>query len=199
MESESRANMVRSAASLISEHGVNATSFNDVLADSGAPRGSIYHHFPDGKKQLTKEAMSLTSERLLSYLRSGDGTTPLDVLDHFVSIWRLVVVSSKGARGCAIAGVAVDADDDTVDLLPLARDVFRSWTSLLSEQLVAVGVDSERAHGIALTALATMEGALILCRVEASAEPLDTAAAQLRSLVAGVDAMSSSTQRRAPG
>ena len=75
MENESRANMVRSAASLISEHGVNATSFSDVLADSGAPRGSIYHHFPDGKKQLTEEAMTLTSERVLAYLRAGTGTT----------------------------------------------------------------------------------------------------------------------------
>jgi AcrR family transcriptional regulator len=182
MESESRANMVRSAASLISEHGVNATSFNDVLADSGAPRGSIYHHFPDGKKQLTEEAMSLTSERVLAYLRTGNGTTPLDVLDHFISIWRVVVVSSKGARGCAIAGVAVDADDESVDLLTIARDVFRSWASLLAEQLVGVGMTKERAHDVALTSLATMEGALILCRVEGSVEPLDVAATLLRAL-----------------
>jgi AcrR family transcriptional regulator len=184
MESESRANMVRSAASLISEHGVNATSFNDVLADSGAPRGSIYHHFPDGKKQLTEEAMSLTSERVLAYLRSANGITPLEVLDHFISIWRVVVVSSKGRRGCAIAGVAVDADDESVDLLTLARDVFRSWASLLGQQLVAAGLTKRRAHEVALTSLATMEGALILCRVEGSVEPLDVATTQLRALVA---------------
>ncbi|MFY9783907.1 MAG: TetR/AcrR family transcriptional regulator [Acidimicrobiales bacterium] len=183
MESESRANMVRSAASLISEHGVSATSFSDVLADSGAPRGSIYHHFPDGKKQLTEAAMSLTSERVLAYLRSGEGTTPLQVLDHFISIWRIVVVSSGATKGCAIAGVAVDSDDDSVDLLKVARDVFRSWASLLSEQLIAAGVSTERADEIALTSLATMEGALILCRVEGGVEPLDVAARQLRSLL----------------
>jgi TetR/AcrR family transcriptional regulator, lmrAB and yxaGH operons repressor len=183
MESDSRANMVRSAASLISEHGVSATSFSDVLADSGAPRGSIYHHFPDGKKQLTEAAMSLTSDRVLAYLRSGEGTTPLQVLDHFISIWRVVVVSSGATKGCAIAGVAVDCGDDSVDLLKMARDVFRSWASLMSEQLSAVGVASERAKEIALTSLATMEGALILCRVEGNVEPLDVAATQLRSLL----------------
>jgi TetR/AcrR family transcriptional repressor of lmrAB and yxaGH operons len=184
MESDSRAKMVRSAASLISEHGVNATSFSEVLADSGAPRGSIYHHFPEGKKQLTEAAMSLTSERMLNYLRSGSGVTPLEVFDHFVAIWRVVVVSSKGASGCAIAGVAVDSDLDSVDLMRAARDIFRSWASLLSEQLIAVGVASTQASEIALTSLATMEGALILCRVEASVEPLDVATAQLRALVA---------------
>jgi TetR/AcrR family transcriptional regulator, lmrAB and yxaGH operons repressor len=183
MENESRANMVRSAASLISEHGVNATSFSDVLADSGAPRGSIYHHFPDGKKQLTEEAMALTSERVLSYLRAGTGTTPLEVLDHFISIWRAVIVSTKATRGCAIAGVAVDSPDDSFDLLTRARDIFRSWASLLTEQLSAVGVDAAVARDLAHTSLATMEGALILCRVEGNVEPLDVAARQLRSLL----------------
>jgi AcrR family transcriptional regulator len=185
VENESRANMVRSAASLISEHGVNATSFSDVLADSGAPRGSIYHHFPDGKKQLTEEAMALTSERVLAYLRSGTGTTPLEVLDHFTAIWRAVVVSSKATKGCAIAGVAVDSPDDAVDLMTNARDIFRSWASLLAEQLNAVGLEKSEALDIARTCLATMEGALILCRVERNVEPLDVAAKQLRSLVSG--------------
>lgn len=184
MENESRANMVRSAASLISEHGVNATSFSDVLADSGAPRGSIYHHFPEGKKQLTEEAMALTSDRVLTYLRAGTGTTPLEVLDHFISIWRAVVVSTKATRGCAIAGVAVDSPDDSVDLMTLARDIFRSWASLLAEQLGAVGMATDLAQDIAGTSLATMEGALILCRVEGNVEPLDVAARQLRSLLA---------------
>ena len=54
---DSRASMVRSAASLIRTRGVNATSFSDVLADSGAPRGSIYHHFPGGKDQLVDAAI----------------------------------------------------------------------------------------------------------------------------------------------
>jgi AcrR family transcriptional regulator len=183
MENESRANMVKSAASLISEHGVNATSFSDVLADSGAPRGSIYHHFPDGKKQLTKEAMALTSERVLAYLLSGTGSTPLEVLDHFISIWRAVVVSSKATKGCAIAGVAVDSPDDAVDLMTNARDIFRSWASLLAEQLSDVGMANAEARDIARTSLATMEGALILCRVEGNVEPLDVAAKQLRTLV----------------
>ena len=50
MDSNSRARMVRSAAALFGSRGLSGTSFSDVLADSGAPRGSIYHHFPRGKK-----------------------------------------------------------------------------------------------------------------------------------------------------
>jgi len=175
--------MVRSAAALISERGVNATSFSEVLADSGAPRGSIYHHFPDGKHQLTSEAMNLTAERVLGYLHSCAGTTALEVLDHFIAIWRLVVVSSKGTRGCAIAGVAVDVDESASSLLTAARDIFRSWSTLLAEQLRAVGVPAKRAGALSVTALAAMEGALILCRTEGDVGPLDVVAEELRGLL----------------
>ena len=47
----SRERMIRSAAQLFCEQGISGTSFNDVIEHSGAPRGSIYHHFPAAKAQ----------------------------------------------------------------------------------------------------------------------------------------------------
>src|SRR5437588_7959739 len=57
MASDTRERMVRSAAYLFRERGVSGTAFSDVIAHSGAPRGSIYHHFPGGKLQLAEEAV----------------------------------------------------------------------------------------------------------------------------------------------
>ncbi|HEU0163488.1 MAG TPA: TetR/AcrR family transcriptional regulator, partial [Thermomicrobiales bacterium] len=74
MSSDSRQKMIASAASLIASRGVNATSFSDVLADSGAPRGSIYHHFPEGKRQLAEDAIRWTSSRVLAFMRAGTPT-----------------------------------------------------------------------------------------------------------------------------
>src|SRR5258706_13273015 len=68
---DTRASMVRSAATLIRTRGVSATSFSDVLADSGAPRGSVYHHFPEGKEQLAGDAIRWTSDRVLAHHRAG--------------------------------------------------------------------------------------------------------------------------------
>src|SRR5205814_7962688 len=82
MTSDSRARMVRSAASLIRTRGVTGTSFSDVLADSGAPRGSIYHHFPEGKEQLAADAIKWTSERVLAHQRDCPASTPEGVLDR---------------------------------------------------------------------------------------------------------------------
>src|SRR6266550_8579301 len=119
MGKESRASMVRSAASLIRTRGLSATSFSDVLADSGAPRGSIYHHFPKGKEQLAGDAIRWTSERVIGHQRACRATTPAGVLDCFIDMWRQVVQASNGTAGCVVAGVAIDtgaADRPMIDL-----------------------------------------------------------------------------------
>jgi TetR/AcrR family transcriptional repressor of lmrAB and yxaGH operons len=182
MANDSRANMVRSAAALISARGVSATSFADVVSDSGAPRGSIYHHFPDGKRQLAEDAIRFTSDRVLAYLRSGPTESPSDVLERFIDLWRRVVKASAGSAGCVVAGVAIDTVDDAA-VLELVRATFRSWVDVLAEQLTAAGVAARRAIPIAQTTLAGMEGALILCRAEGGTGPLDVVAEELHRLL----------------
>jgi len=183
MSGDSRARMVRSAASLISTRGVNATSFSDVLADSGAPRGSIYHHFPEGKRQLTEDAIGWTSQRVLAHLRAGTEVTAAGVLGRFIDMWRQVVLTSGGTAGCMVAGVAVDTGADEGELIEAVRATFRSWVAVLAGQLEAVGVPAERAAPIALATLAGMDGALILCRAEGGVGPLDAVAAELMRLL----------------
>src|SRR5712691_6255796 len=166
--------MVRSAASLIRTRGVNATSFSDVLADSGAPRGSIYHHFPNGKEQLAEDAIRGTAQRVLAHQRTCRATTPAGVLDCFIDMWRQVVLASDGAAGCVVAGVAIDTVAADRPRMAVVRSTFRSWVDLLTEQLVAVGLPGRRASRIALATVAGMEGALILCRAEGNSLPLET-------------------------
>jgi AcrR family transcriptional regulator len=172
--------MVRSAASLIRTRGMSATSFRDVLEDSGAPRGSIYHHFPDGKEQLAGDAIRWTSERVLAHQRACRAETPVGVLDCFIDMWRQVVLASGGTAGCVVAGVAIDTIGTDRAMVGLVRETFRSWIDLLTEQLAAVGIPARRASRIALATVAGMEGALILCRAEGDSAPLETVAAELK-------------------
>ena len=183
MIKDSRASMVRSAASLIRTRGVSGTSFSDVLADSGAPRGSIYHHFPRGKDQLAGDAIGWTSERVLAHQRACRATSAKGVLECFIDMWRQVVLASGGMAGCVVAGVAIDTVGDGPGLIDVVRATFRSWVDLLSEQLAATGVPAQRASAIATATVAGMEGALILCRAEGGVRPLETVAAELLRLL----------------
>jgi AcrR family transcriptional regulator len=178
MTSQSRSSMVRSAASLIGSHGMNATSFSEVLADSGAPRGSIYHHFPRGKEELTEEAINWTTEQVLAHIASCPYESPSGVLDWFLELWRNLARTSDGAVGCPVAGTAVDTAVDR-EILGCVRAAFRSWGAALAGRLESAGLAPAQSRRVALTALAAMEGALILCRAEGSAEPLIDVAHQL--------------------
>ncbi len=184
MESDSRAKMVQTAAALIAARGISRTSFSEVVDESGAPRGSIYHHFPDGKQQLAEEAVRWVSDQVLARQRACDPKKPADVLDCFFGMWRRVAAASKGASGCAVAGTILDSTPGEPDLIALARGTFRSWIDVLRQQLEQTGVPKARAAAIATAAVAGMEGALILCRAEGNVKPLDTMAAELHRLIA---------------
>jgi TetR/AcrR family transcriptional regulator, lmrAB and yxaGH operons repressor len=180
---DSRTKMLRSAANLIRTRGASATSFSEVVADSGAPRGSIYHHFPQGKEQLEADAIKWTSEWVLGQLRDCKATTPTGVLDCFIDMWRRIVIASGGTAGCVVAGVAVDTMPDAERLMSVVRATFQSWVDLLTNQLKAAGLPGDRARSVALATLAGMEGALILCRAERSVAPLESVARELKRLV----------------
>ena len=49
--------MLKKAADLFQRQGFHATGLKQILEESGAPRGSLYFHFPGGKEQLAVEAL----------------------------------------------------------------------------------------------------------------------------------------------
>jgi TetR/AcrR family transcriptional regulator, lmrAB and yxaGH operons repressor len=175
--------MVRSAAALITTRGVSAMTFVDVTALSGVARGSIYHYFPGGKKQLVGDAIRWTSGRTLASIDASSADNPADVLRHFIDFWRQSIEESDGIDGCVVASAMIDSCGRDPEVREIARDTFRSWILLLSARLRVVGVPAERARSIARVALASVEGALILCRVEGNCGPLDDVSAALIGLV----------------
>src|SRR5262245_17893436 len=88
MGTDSRERMVRSAAYLFRERGYSGTGFRDVIAHSGAPRGSIYHHFPGGKVQLAEEAVKYAGDFLnAGILAATEGGDAASAVDAFVAWW----------------------------------------------------------------------------------------------------------------
>src|SRR3982074_2176127 len=71
--SDSRARMVEAAFDLFRKRGYHATAFSDVVRESGAPRGSIYFHFPGGKQELAREATARAGERMGERVEAAAG------------------------------------------------------------------------------------------------------------------------------
>src|SRR5919198_6657701 len=117
-----RERMVVSTALLVRERGARATSIDDVLAHSGAPRGSVYHHFPGGRQQLLREATDYAAQFVTARLaRCGSG---LEVLDALLHDYREQLERSAFRAGCPVVAVAVEAGDPDSDLHEHAAEAF---------------------------------------------------------------------------
>jgi AcrR family transcriptional regulator len=169
--------MVVSAVDLLARRGLQATSFSEVLEQSGAPRGSVYHHFPGGKDQLIGSALDLAGEHAIELLNRKAGVPAEEMAAWFLHIWREVLVRSNLEAGCAVLAVTVAADSP--DLRDRAAGVFRAWRRRLAELLEQGGLTVRDAERIAATLIASSEGAVALSRAEQSLEPFDLVAEQL--------------------
>lgn len=179
-----RDRMLRSAAILLRELGVEGTSFSQVLAHSGAPRGSIYHYFPGGKKQMIEEATRLAGDfigqMIVAPLESDD---PLTLLDGTRAFWADVLGRSEFRSGCPIVASALDGDNSP-EARDAAADVFAGWEKQLAEALRKHGIPDEKAAGLATMTWAGIEGAVIIARAQRSMDPLDRVLGQLREMLA---------------
>jgi AcrR family transcriptional regulator len=177
-----RQEMIRGAVDLLAEHGVQGTSFALLLEATDAPRGSIYHHFPGGKTELVREAVSSVGAAVTALLDSVDAAEPSDVVAVFVDGWRGLLLTGGCERGCAVAATVLGAGDDA-SLRQAARTVFESWTEALGRAFVRSGATPDEAADYAALCLAAVEGALVLGRASHSDQIFDVLRRQLTRLV----------------
>jgi len=174
---EVRKRMVEGAAQLLARRGLPGTSFAEILELTGAPRGSVYHHFPDGKDQLVGSAVDLAGTQLVDALNRKAGAPAEEITEHFLHIWHSVLTRSHCEAGCAVLAVTVATDSP--ELMNHAVTVFRTWRGRLTELLELGGLTPLHATQFATTLIASVEGAVVLSRAEQNTEPFDTVAKQL--------------------
>ncbi|MGD0722931.1 MAG: TetR/AcrR family transcriptional regulator [Roseiarcus sp.] len=177
-----RTRMVRKAALSLAARGLQRTSFSEVLKASGAPRGSLYHHFPGGKDELVLGALDAAGEFAMQSLGALAGRPATEIAQAFIGLWRAVLAGSRFGSGCAIAAVAVAAESP--ELVDRAATVFRRWVAQIGALLAEGGVAEERAPSLATLLVSACEGAVILARAQRSSAPLDLVAAELVAAVA---------------
>ena len=157
-----------------------------MLEHSGAPRGSIYHHFPAGKSQLAEEATRYAGEfiaaGLVAALADDD---PLAAIRSFTESWLEILRSNDFAAGCPILAAAVEGDR-----LPASREAagaaLSDWESLLAGAFERQGIAPERASSVASLTVAAIEGGIVMARAQHSTKPLERVATEVERVVAGL-------------
>jgi AcrR family transcriptional regulator len=175
--------MIVSTALLVRERGARATSLDAVLEHSGAPRGSVYHHFPGGREQLLREATGYASEFVARRLERQASEDPLAAVDSLVDEYRESLLASDFRAGCPIVAVAVESSEDGPDLSDDVVGAFDRWKQILARGFAAAGIDATRSDELALLVVSGFEGALILSRAYRDLAPLEAMRREIRARV----------------
>ena len=144
------------------EHGFSGTSLTEITRRTGLGKGSLYHHFPEGKKQMAEAVLDDVADwfdrNVFIPLRTDPD--PLRAVEHmFEAVERYF---RSGRRICLVGAFALD---DTRD--EFARQVnayFTAWNDALAAALVRHGLDRRTAEDRAEDIVSGIQGALVLSR-----------------------------------
>ena len=182
---EVRRRMVATAARLLAENGPGGASFGDVLKASGASRGSTYHHFPDGKREMYSAALDLASGRAFAALEGVRGRPAVEVVEAFFAMWRSLLTTTDLRLGCAVLAVAVAGEDP--DGIAHSGHIFATWRAQLQSLFIESGASADRAHSLAALTIASAEGAVAIARAEKSIASFELVASEVADLARAID------------
>ena len=177
--------MTDSMLALMQRHGYAGTGLNAVLEHSGAPKGSMYFHFPGGKEELGVHAVALAGEQWAQLIKGCldvDRSAELEaVLGTAMDAMAELMVASDYAAGCPVSVVTLEMGNESEALRSACIDAYDSWVSLVEEFLIRRGVQDARQ--LASASVSLIEGALIISRARRSPEPLRDAGKSLVALL----------------
>lgn len=186
--SSTRQQIIEKTSELLERQGYHATGLNQIVAESDTPRGSLYYYFPEGKEELAAEAIEYKaqqmSEHLGRHLAAYDD--PIKAIYHFLLNVADRIESLNCCGGSPMAAVALETSNHSTRLRQACGGGYHLMQKLFEEKLLAGGFLPSRAHTLAVTVLAALEGGVILSRTEQNAGSLRLVAEEMRQLLSSV-------------
>ena len=153
-----REHILQTTCDLMEKQGYHGTGLNEIVKESGAPKGSLYHYFPEGKEQIASEAVlqsgKATAERIQNGL-SGNSNAAKAIHEFILNIADHVESSGFAA----------------------------ALQTAFKEKLLESGLTKIKAEELGTFITAAVEGGIILSRTHHSGDPLRTVAKHLKVLL----------------
>lgn len=183
---QTRQQIIRKAAPLFNQKGYDGTALSDLMQATGLEKGGIYRHF-DSKQELAGEAFEHAWKLAMETRFEGIDEVPnaVDRLRKFVRNFR-ERRSGLVPGGCPLLNTAIDSDDGNSQLRGQARRALQSWLDRLQSVIaegerkgeIRSGVD---AADLATLIVTTLEGSLMVSRLQRKDDPLNLACRHLET------------------
>jgi TetR/AcrR family transcriptional regulator, lmrAB and yxaGH operons repressor len=186
---QTQTQIIETTSALLERQGYNATGLNQIVAESGAPKGSLYYYFPDGKEQIGAETLLWSGEHMAERIRAG--LSQAEATGEAVSLLAMSIADaiedSKFQAGGPLTTVALETATSSERLNLACREAYSVMQSVFTEKFRDNGFEESQAVDLAGYVLAVFEGSILLSRVQHSGSPLRQAAAHLKSYIKSLE------------
>ncbi|MBN8608563.1 MAG: TetR/AcrR family transcriptional regulator [Caulobacterales bacterium] len=169
--SSAREDLIDAAVELFRARGYEGVGVAELLQKSGAPRGSLYFHFPGGKEQIGAEAVARVGaeveQRFRELRQSG---VDLDAyIDKVFKTTAQEVKEREYHASCPMAAIAAEfSSAHGPNLHAAVRGAFNAWQREIVLAALESGMNAKNAEIFASAMLASMEGAFIVSKAQVS-------------------------------
>ena len=159
---------------LFRRQGYASTGLQQILAESGAPKGSLYHYFPNGKEALSEAAIELAAGLIGEMLTelAARHREPAAFLRAYARVMAGWMQESGFRSGCPVATTLLEMAPESPSITAAGRRAVDGWIDVIAGVLARDGTSRREARSRAQLVLSAMEGALVLARVRQSTRPI---------------------------
>jgi AcrR family transcriptional regulator len=193
-----RDRIVYSALQLFAEKGYGSTSVAEILTAADVNAGSLYHVFP-GKQDVLLAVLEAYLEGLEPMLLrpAWEGVTdPIERVFALLAKYRALLVSTGCTYGCPIGSLALELHEPDPAVRERLAKNFEGWVNAIEQCFIDAGdrlpADLDRRQ-LAMLALATMEGGVMVSRTDRTMRGFDDAVAAFRTYLDYLQARSTVT------
>ena len=177
--------IIDAAVRLFRQQGYAATGLNELVDESGSPKGSMYHYFPEGKPSIAVAAVEEAGRRVVETLETlaGKSGSTGDLLRSHAALLAGWMEKSGFRDGCPMTTVLLELAPGNFEVAEAGRCAFTARHEVLAEKLRADGMSDGDAERLAMLCTNAMQGSLVQARVERNRRPIVETADLLAELI----------------
>jgi TetR/AcrR family transcriptional repressor of lmrAB and yxaGH operons len=172
--STAREKILQTASELMEKQGYHGTGLNEIIQKSGAPKGSLYYYFPEGKEQLASEAILRAGQIVSKRFRDKtvDEPDPAKAIRDFLYMIAKRMEETKFYTGSTMTMIAMETVTESKRINKACQEGYAMLIGAFKDKLLSGGMEDSKASNMAEMIIAAVEGGIILSRTYQDANHL---------------------------
>ncbi|NMM61778.1 TetR/AcrR family transcriptional regulator [Clostridium sp. P21] len=184
-KTDSKEKILTAAAMLFQVNGYNATGLNEILKESGSPKGSLYYYFPGGKEELALEAIKLSSETIQKRLKNtlDKYSNPVEAIQSVIKNIIEDLKNDGKLKDISLSLIALETYLSIESLRKACESAFIDIQNVYTKKLIESGLSKETAQELGIFIQVIIEGAITISVTEKNSRAFLTVSKQIGILL----------------